>query len=169
LYLRDEEILSIQRRKKLAIVGIGNVMAGDDGAGVEVVSRLRETWGDDPDIMFHTLEGDHFQLADLIGHAERFVFVDAIEGRHPGELVTGVKVRRAFAPSFHQTDISSVMNALEVFGIADPFPPWEIRGITITPPAEMWEGLSPEVEKGVKRLCSELDRLIADTVSLHGG
>ncbi len=169
MLLRDEKILSAYQVKKLAVVGIGNTIAGDDGAGVAVVTKLRETWGDNPDIILHTLEGDHFQIADLIGSADRFIFVDAMEGRHPGEIVTGVKGRRAFSPSFHQTDIASVMDVLELFGIADPFPPWEIRGITIDPPAELREGLSPEVEKGVQMLCRELDRLIADTASSDGG
>jgi hydrogenase maturation protease len=161
--------LSTCKGKKLAIVGIGNDLAGDDGAGPEVIRRLGETWGDNPDIMLHNLEGDHFEIADLISQAERFIFVDAIEGENPGEPIIGVREHRAFAPSFHQTDISSVMGALESFGIADPFPPWEIWGITIALPAELREGLSPEVEKGVQILCRELDRLIVNTTGLHGG
>ncbi len=33
-------------RARIAVVGIGNTLAGDDGVGVEVVRRLSERWGD---------------------------------------------------------------------------------------------------------------------------
>lgn len=147
-------------KKTLAVLGLGNLLAGDDGAGVEAVRRLEKTWGGEEAVFFHTIEGDHFEIADLLGRAERFIFVDSFAGERPGELVRKAKARRAFAPSFHQTDIGAVMYVLESLGISDPFPPWEIWGVTILPPCELGEGLSPEVDEAVNRLCGELDGLI---------
>lgn len=140
-------------------------MAGDDGVGVEVIRRLRERWGDLPEIILYSLEGDHFQIEEFIGLAERFIFVDAIAGKNPGELVLGVKGHRAFSPSFHQSDISSVMCALETFGICDPFPQWEIWGITISPPTHLMEGLSREIEPAVNTIYCCLNNLISKTLS----
>jgi Ni,Fe-hydrogenase maturation factor len=33
-------------KRTLAIVGVGNTIAGDDGAGVEVVRRLKQLWAE---------------------------------------------------------------------------------------------------------------------------
>jgi hydrogenase maturation protease len=153
-----------ERKRLLAIVGVGNTLAGDDGAGVEVIRRLEALWTGEPDIFLHAIEGDHFEIADLLDHAERFIFVDAVAGEWPGALVRMGDTRRAFAPSFHQTDIAAVMHTLEALGTVDPFPAWEVWGVTISPPAELGEGLSPVVEEGVKRLCRKLGRLIWETV-----
>lgn len=148
----------------LAIVGVGNTLAGDDGAGVEAVRRLKSHWGREPDVFFHTLEGDHFEIADLLDCADKFIFVDAVSGERPGEFVRMGETRRAFAPSFHQTDIAAVLQTLEALGIVDPFPAWEVWGVTILPPSELGEGLNPEVAEGVERLCRKLDELIEETI-----
>ena len=153
-----------ETKRLLAIVGVGNTLAGDDGAGIEAVRRLRMLWGGEPGIFLHTLEGDHFEIADLLDRAGRFVFVDAVAGEWPGMLVRTGDLPRAFAPSFHQTDIAAVMRSLEKLGAVSPFPSWEVWGVTISPPAELGEGLSPEVEEGVQRLCRKLDRLIRETI-----
>lgn len=151
-------------RFALAIVGVGNTLAGDDGAGVEAVRRLETRWAGEPDVFFHTIEGDHFEIADRLDCAEKFIFVDAISGEKPGELVRMGETRRAFAPSFHQTDIAAVMQTLEALGAVAPFPGWEVWGVTILPPTELGEGLSPEVTEGVERLCRKLDELIGETI-----
>ncbi len=152
------------RKRLLALVGVGNTLAGDDGAGIEAIRRLRKWWAAEPEVLFHSLEGDHFEIADLLDRAGRFIFIDAVAGEWPGTLVRIGNAPRAFAPSFHQTDIAAVMRTLEKLGTVEPFPAWEIWGITISPPAELGEGLSPEVEEGVQRLCRKLDRLIRETV-----
>lgn len=148
-------------KQPLAVIGVGNTIAGDDGAGVEVIRRLKKTWEGDPAVFLHALEGDHFEIAGLLDRAERFIFVDAFEGEQPGELVHAAKTRRAFAPSFHQTDIASVMACLESLAMVDPFPPWEIWGITIVPPSTIGEGLTPAVEAAVdalsERLCGVIE------------
>jgi hydrogenase maturation protease len=156
--------MTLPQKWLLAIVGVGNTLAGDDGVGIEVIRRLRLTPGTDRNVLLHTLEGDHFEIADILHRAERFIFVDAVEGERPGELVCMENTRRAFAPSLHQTDIATVMHSLEAFGIADPFPSWEIWGVTILPPPELGEGLSPEVAESVGLLCEKLCGVIEETV-----
>jgi Ni,Fe-hydrogenase maturation factor len=120
------------------------------------VRRLERIWNGNPDVFLHTLEGDFCETADLLGRAERFIFIDAFAGDRPGEFVISGETCRAFTPSFHQADIGAVMRSLEVLGVAKPFPSWEVWGITILPPSELREGLSPEVEKAVDRLCEKL-------------
>jgi hydrogenase maturation protease len=152
-------------RAKLAIVGVGNTLAGDDGAGIEAVRRLSSELEGKPGIILHAIEGDHFEVADLLDRAERFIFIDAVAGERPGMRVLPDHAPRAFAPSFHQTDIASVMHGLEALRIVDPFPSWEIWGVTILPPEQLGEGLSPEVDRAVDGLCADLCRLVADTAT----
>ena len=54
---------------------------------------------------------------------------------------------------------------LSVQCLVDPFPAWEVWGVTILPPSELGEGLNPEVAEGVERLCRKLDELIEETIS----
>ncbi|TFG36806.1 MAG: hydrogenase maturation protease [Candidatus Aminicenantes bacterium] len=140
------------RKSKIAMVGIGNTIAGDDGVGVLVVARLRERWNATEEVLVAILPGDLFAVSDLLGRADRFLFVDAIAGDRPGEIQILTSALRAFAPSLHQTDIGTVMTALKQLEMADPFPAWQVWGITIERPEELGEGLSPEIAAAAERL-----------------
>ncbi|MEE4273391.1 MAG: hydrogenase maturation protease [Thermoanaerobaculales bacterium] len=150
----------MSRRARVAVVGIGNTIAGDDGVGVVVAERLQARWSERHEIMVATLPGDLFAVAEMLGTAETFVFVDAIAGDPAGDIRVLDSAQRAFAASLHQTDIGSVMEALKKLQLADPFPEWEVWGITIEPPVELGEGLSREVAAAV----GELERRIVDHV-----
>lgn len=151
----------------LAVVGIGNELAGDDGVGPAVVRALAARWGDQPRVRLAVLDGDLLAVSELLEVAPRLVFVDAVAGEPPGELVQGgpgAPVARAFAPSLHQLDIGAVMASLEALGVAAPFPRWELWGVTVAPPRELRQGLSEPVASAVARLVTQLDRLIEQTV-----
>jgi hydrogenase maturation protease len=154
----------VKARAKLAIVGIGNTLAGDDGVGVVIAERLRHRWPDSDEVLVTTLPGDLFAVSDLLGRAEAFLFVDAIAGEKPGTIEISTAAQRAFAPSLHQTDIGTVMVSLERLGVADPFPEWQVWGITIHPPEELGEGLSPETAAAA----DELERRIVAHVEALG-
>jgi hydrogenase maturation protease len=153
-------------RAKLAVIGIGNPLAGDDAAGVEVVRRLQVKWSGQDQILFHILEGDLLEISEWLDRADRFLFVDAVAGQHPGTLRFAVEGGRAFAPSFHQTDIATAMRQFEALGLADPFPPWEVWGVVIDLPGEVREGLSPAVAAGVAELAHRVSAWIESHLSI---
>ena len=74
--------------KRVSVVGVGNVMRGDDGFGVEVVKRLKEL-GVPPNVQL--IEAGQVPES-FLGVMRRFkpthiLFVDAaIQGLNPGEL-----------------------------------------------------------------------------------
>jgi hydrogenase maturation protease len=154
-------------RAKLAIVGIGNALAGDDGVGPEVVRRLRELLPEDERVALHTLEGDLLEIADWLDRTERLVLVDAVAGAEPGTLVIGQGAERAWAPSFHQADIATVLRSLHALDVVEHFPAWEVWGITIRPPEELRFGLSEEVAAAAEAMVERLLGLVAEV--LHGG
>lgn len=127
-----------------------------------MIGRLRELLdGKVPgDVLLGTLEGDLLEVADMLDRAGRFVFVDAVAGAPPGRIEFSRRASRAFSPSFHQTDIGTLMTRLEELGIADPFPDWEVAGIAIAPPRTLGEGLTPEVASAVE----EMARILLATV-----
>jgi hydrogenase maturation protease len=154
----------VNRRARLAVIGIGNTLAGDDGVGIVVAERLRCRWDDSDQVLVATLPGDLFAVEDLLDRARQLLFIDAIAGDNPGELQVLTSVQRAFSASLHQTDIGTVMNALKKLELADPFPDWQVWGITIERPDELGEGLSPPVAAAADRLEAKIVEYVADVL-----
>ena len=154
------------KRARLAVVGIGNTLAGDDGVGIVVAERLARRWPGSDRVLVATLPGDLFAVTDLLDRADELLFIDAIAGATPGEIRVQAAAQRVFAPSLHQTDIGTVMKTLRRLEVAEPFPAWQIWGIVIAPPEELGEGLSPPVAAAA----AELERRIVEYVEeLAGG
>lgn len=156
MLLHGEDLRVVRSRARIAVVGIGNTIAGDDGVGALVAERLLQRWPATDGVLVAILPGDLFSVSDLLDRTERLLFVDAIAGDCPGEIRVLNSAQRAFAASLHQTDIGTVMSALKRLGMADPFPEWEVWGVTIEPPVELGEGLSPVVAEAA----GELERRI---------
>ena len=139
-------------RAKIAVIGIGNTIAGDDGVGVLVAERLQRRWSKTDEVLVAVLPGDLFAVSDYLDQTREFLFVDAIAGGELGEIQILTSAQRAFAPSLHQTDIGTVMAALRELEMVEDFPAWQVWGITIETPEELGEGLSPEIAAAANRL-----------------
>jgi hydrogenase maturation protease len=148
-------------RAALGIIGIGNTLVGDDGAGIMVVHALQKLYSSRKNIFFHELTGDFLEMADRIEDAERFIFCDAIAGDCPGELsIIRDTAACYFAPSFHQTDIASVMRSLKILSTTIAFPSWEIWGIAIEPPQYFANKLTPRISLAVDNCVAQLGKRI---------
>jgi hydrogenase maturation protease len=140
----------------IALVGIGNPLAGDDGVGPEVLRQIQERRSGDGRLLFLHLESDLFALADHLAKADHFIFLDAMAGDEPGAMKISRGYQRAFGASLHQTDLGAVMHSLETFREADPFPTWEVWGIVIEEPQEYRVGLSPVIAQAASRMVEVL-------------
>jgi len=145
----------------LGIIGVGNTLAGDDGAGNTVVSKLKEKYSDRTDIFLYNLETDPLELWDILPSAKRFIFVDAVAGKPAGKLVSVSKrgMRRAWAPSLHNMDLPTVIKQLYILRKEDE-PEWNIWGVTIDMPEQLQEGLSAAVSEAVDDLVEILSERI---------
>lgn len=141
---------------RIVIAGVGNTLAGDDGAGIFMVRELERRLPDSSMISFVELEGDLYQIWDMLQDTDGFLFLDAVTGERPGLVRIGKTLPRAYAPSFHQSDLSMVVMSLERLWEGE-FPRWTLWGVSIDPPEELGEGLSPEVRKGA---LEAVDRLV---------
>ncbi len=136
----------------LLIAGVGNVLMGDDGAGIEVIRRLRQrklpAWVE----LFEAGVQSFRLLAKLRGY-NRAIIVDAMRGGEPGRVyvLTPQELGKpGMIFSLHDFSLEHLIStARELYG--EEFPEQiEIVGIGIKA-VEHRLGLSQEVERGVER------------------
>ena len=136
------------------LIGLGNPLMGDDGAGVAVLERLREEWVLPPEV--ELLDGGTWgmNLLPAVEFAARLVLVDAIRtGLGPGTLTV---LERAQLPRYfslklspHQIDLREVLALAELRGAL----PEDLVALGIEPASvELGEGLSPAVAAGLDKL-----------------
>lgn len=129
------------------VLGLGNPLMGDDGAGLEALARLREDYALPAAV--RTVDGGTWgmNLLPMLEAAERVIILDAIDTRSaPGTLTVLERheLPRYFAHKLspHQIDLREVLALAEWRGAL----PDQIVAIGIQPARiEMREGLSDEV------------------------
>lgn len=145
---------------ELLVMGLGNILWGDDGLGVAAVQRLLSNFHL-PDGV-RVLDGGTLGLALLpvIQDAERVLLIDAIrqENARPGEIVriegedVAPAVRERLSP--HQVGVSDLLDAARLLGSY----PEQLMLLGIVPARlDFGIGHSAEVE-------SQLDNLVSRVV-----
>ncbi len=74
---------------RIAVIGIGQSMRGDDAAGLEAVRAWQSAYpgtARDPETRVTTAELPGLALLDLLDGVEAAIIVDAVEGSAPGAL-----------------------------------------------------------------------------------
>lgn len=131
------------------VLGIGNVLMGDEGVGVEVIRRLEEMTLPEG---VECLDGGtgSFTLLGPMGSAGRVVLVDATaDGAEPGTV-------RRLTPRFsrdyprsltaHDIGLKDLLDAFHLLG--DP-PEVVLFAVSVHPPAEPGIGLTAPVAAAV--------------------
>jgi hydrogenase maturation protease len=156
---------SAGRPIRLLILGLGNVLCGDDGLGAAAVRRLQEGY-DFPEGVT-VLDGGTLGLSLLpyIEDAERVILIDAIRAEGPaGSFVrlSGDDVGPAVASrlSVHQVGVSDLIEAARWRGRV---PPTLVLLGSVPETTELGIGLSPRVQATFPQLvdivCEEAGRL----------
>ena len=142
--------------EKTLVLGLGNVLMGDEGIGVHVVRALE----------LHTLpEGVEcldggtggFVLLEPLQSADRIVLVDAAADGNPIGTVTRTTPRfsRDYPPTLTAHDIG-VKDLLDVFYIQGGVPNVVLYAITIDPEQPISLELSPAIAKAAEVAVSEI-------------
>ena len=135
------------------VIGLGNPLMGDDGAGLVVLEKLRAEW----DIgAVELVDGGTWGMSLLpaIEDSDRVIFVDAIlAGGKPGDITILERDRlpiyftRALSP--HQTDLRDVLAAAELRGTL----PREPIAIGVEPQrVALGTDLTPVVQRAIEPL-----------------
>jgi hydrogenase maturation protease len=135
----------------IAIVGIGNLLMGDDGVGVRVLERLKQRYVLPPEVQLLDGGTKSIELLPYIEDARKVIFIDAVDfGRPPGFVaeVSGETVAEYFSNklSVHQIGLPDLIGAMLLRGTV----PEEMVLVGVQPSyTEIQWGLTEEVSKAV--------------------
>ena len=153
--------MTTEERVKTLVVGLGNVIMGDEGVGVHVV-RAIET---------HTLPAGvecldggtgGFVLLGPLQNADRIILIDAAADGNPIGTVTRTTPRfsRDYPPTLTAHDIG-VKDLLDVFYIQGGSHDVILYAITIDPQ----QPISMELSEGTLHAAKEAERMILAELS----
>jgi hydrogenase maturation protease len=139
----------------ILVVGFGNPLRGDDGAGQAVAERVRQLGMRDVQVVASQQLLPEF--ADMLAHAILVVFVDAAVGEEPGRVYC-TPVRRSTEPQpTHALSPAALLRLTRETWGWEP-PAWLVR---ITGQAfEFSEGLSEPVARAIPHAVNLVERLI---------
>lgn len=151
---------------KVAVVGLGNVLLGDDGFGPHVVQVLLAGWDFEPDVAVHDLGTPGLDLAPWIHGVEALILVDAVRSEaSPGTLRLYRRDDILSHPpgprvSPHDPGLHEALLAAELAGCG----PREVLLVGVVPQScALGPGLSAPVRSAVAAACeaviAELHRL----------
>ena len=130
---------------RILILGIGNLLMGDEGAGVEAVRRLQAL---ELPSGVTCLDGGtgSFTLLEAMQQANRIVLIDAALDCGPPGTVRRLLPRfaRDYPPTLTAHDIG-LRDLLDAFHLLGATPEVVLIAITVRPPTEPQLGLSPAV------------------------
>jgi len=98
-------------KKRILVLGVGNILFTDEGIGVRVVEQLQERYRFSTNVSL--LDGGTLgmRLMDYIVKSDKLIIVDAVMGgQEAGSIyrLTGDDLRKSlsFKNSLHQTDLA---------------------------------------------------------------
>ena len=140
---------------RILVLGLGNDLYGDDGAGLETVKRLREAWeaGSPPWAAGHavafiecTLSGA--ALLDIVPGHDALLVIDTIIREDPDtgriHLLDAANIRDAPGPSPHYISIPQTLALGRALGLDMPITV-KVLGIEAKSLYRLGEGLSDEM------------------------
>jgi hydrogenase maturation protease len=155
-----------KRKRRILILGVGNLLLSDEGVGVHIARTLMEM--DFPPEV-RVVEGgtDGFGLMHVLLEAERLIVVDAVKGGGPPGSIYRFEIEDCppfpdiYKTSVHQISILEVINLSGLIGS-----PPRTTIIGVEPKSlEMGMDLSPEIEAKIPRVI----QLIHEEVALSLG
>jgi len=139
--------------ERTVVLGLGNVLHADDGAGAQVIQRLREDAGVPEKVSL--IEGGTLglELLPYIWDCTHLIVVDAVDvGQVPGTVVRMSGEELNSLPgnsSVHQLGVSDLLVALRVLARRQP----EVVLLGVQPATTDWStDLSPSVAAAIDSL-----------------
>ncbi len=142
---------TVQDPRPVLLLGVGNILYGDEGLGVYVVHRLRRAYKIPPALRIIDGGAAGWHLEPYIAEARRVVIVDAVAGE-AGSIYRfshrdiPACVQKTTLMS-HELEVGELLKAMDTKG---ELPPTRIIAMGVTPTTAALDhlsmGLSPEVE-----------------------
>ena len=148
-------------RPQTVVLGLGNVLVGDDGVGIEVIRRLAVRWAETPEaagIAFVDGGTLGLELLAIVSAASHLVVVDAVAlGARPGTVTIlrdpATVGRLAGVLSAHQLGLGDLLAAARLRGSVP-----SVLIVAVEPASlAVGAGLSPAVARAVPAACAAVE------------
>jgi hydrogenase maturation protease len=151
---------------RIAVIGIGNVLTGDDAVGPHVVKVLEARYVLPPDVQVLDAGTPGYDLTSFLADAEAVVLVDAVKAKGgPGEVLVYdkeglIKKPPPLAMSPHEPGVREALMNAEFMGVA----PKVVRLVGVIPETVatgigLSEAVRAAVPLAVARVLRELEAL----------
>jgi hydrogenase maturation protease len=156
------EVLKITKVKRTVIIGVGNLLLGDEGLGVHVVEELNEM-NLPPNVEVFDGGTGGVSILNLMEGADKVIIVDAVLGvGEPGQIyVVGIdKLLKGVVKFFslHELDLLSALKIGKEMGKLPP----ELVLVGVEPKnyEKYSMDLSPEVKAAVPKVIEVIMELV---------
>jgi hydrogenase maturation protease len=154
------------RRARLAIIGIGNELRGDDAAGLEVVRRLGDL--DPAAVAVHEHRGEGLGLIDAWEGTDTVLLVDAVRsGAAPGSIHVHDASARPLPP-FRRGGSTHAFSAADAIELARRLGRLPATVIVFGVEGGRWE-LGEPLSDPVSGALPELVRAVRERALAHAG
>lgn len=150
--------------RKILVLGVGNILLRDEGAGVRVVERLQAGYDFSGNVELVDGGTLGLRLMDMMMQADLVIVADAVlGGGEPGTLyrLTGNDLRKsiAFKNSLHQSDLCETLTLCEIVGKR---PEAVVVGIEPADYAPWSDELTPTISGRLPAMAEAVLKEIAD-------
>ena len=150
---------------KIAVIGIGQSLRGDDAVGLEAVRQWQESYPDTanrPEIKVNVSELPGLALLELLDESEAAVLVDAVKCYSvPGTIHTLLPEQlSAFTTdtkSAHGWGVAETLQLDRMLNPDRPTIPIQLIGVEAGQ-MEMGSGLSKTLEQALPRVCEAIQK-----------
>jgi hydrogenase maturation protease len=135
----------------IAVVGLGNILLSDEGAGVRIVEELQDKYSFSPPVKIIDGGTLGFGIINEIEHCKKLIIVDAVKaGEKPGTVYRFTRDDLTF-------DISRAVSAHDV-GFLEVLEQWKVIGFS---PEVIFFGIEPQ---DISNLSMELSDCVQEQV-----
>lgn len=150
-----------QRRPEVLILGIGNILMGDDGIGVRVLERLREqSFPDTVELVDGGTAGA--DLVDILADRRKAIVIDAVDIRaEPGTVIqysgdAWIEHARQTI-SLHEVGLSQAVSMVRLIGAAPrELVVFGIQILRMEPSLELSNPVAEAIGQVVRRILEEV-------------
>lgn len=148
---------------RVLILGIGNILLGDEGVGVAVIEHLKAQGGIPPEVDLLDGGTGSLVLLEPMRGARRMILVDATADEAPPGTIHRLVPRFSsdFPPSLTAHDIG-LRDLLDSFYLLGETPEVVLYAISIHFPQEIGLGLSAEVAAALPEVAERIRREVSD-------
>jgi hydrogenase maturation protease len=146
---------------KPLVLGVGNLLLGDEGVGVAAIQRLEENgFAAHAELVDGGTGG--FHLLGLFRHRQHLILIDAAADGRPAGTVSLIRPKYAsdFPPSLTAHDIG-LKDLLESAALLGDLPEVDLITISVAAPGDLTMDLSPAVAAALAQVENLVSRCLA--------